>query len=78
METETMTDTTTTIVPDEAMVDELGVLELETLTSFTLADAIREGSKHVKHVRRSWGNGETTGCALTTALVGAKKVGWIE
>lgn len=50
---------------------ELGELELEVLSRpFTLADAIREGSK-VTTKAEGWGDGDTA-CALHAAVISAQ------
>jgi hypothetical protein len=54
---------------------ELGTIELEVTTNFTLADAIREGST-VTTQEYSWGDGATA-CALTAAVVSAKSRGYM-
>lgn len=53
---------------------ELGEIELGTM-EYTLADAIREGSK-VSTQAYNWGNGETA-CALTAAVIAGKARGFI-
>lgn len=53
----------------------LGEIEMDVLTSYTLADAIREGST-VTTQAYDWGNGETA-CALTAATVAAKARGYV-
>jgi hypothetical protein len=54
---------------------ELGEIEMDVLTSYTLADAIREGST-VTTQAYNWGDGETA-CALTAAVVAAKARGYV-
>jgi hypothetical protein len=54
---------------------ELGEIELEVTTNFTLADAIREGST-VTTQECGWGDGGTA-CALTAAVVSAKSRGFM-
>lgn len=54
-------------------IDEIG---MSVYTGYTLADAIREGSK-VSVQEYNWGNGETA-CALTAALIGAKARGYVD
>jgi len=49
---------------------ELGAIELS-VSEYTLADAIREGSTVTTHEQAGWGTGESA-CALTAALVAAK------
>ena len=53
----------------------LGEIEMDVLTNFTLADAIREGSS-VTTQAVGWGNGETA-CALTGAVISAKARGYV-
>lgn len=59
-------------------VDELKAMlrgiELDVTTSYTLADAIREGSK-VTSQACGWGDGESA-CALTAAVLAAKSRGF--
>jgi hypothetical protein len=54
---------------------ELGEIEMDVLTSYTLADAIREGST-VTTQAYNWGDGETA-CALTATVVAAKARGYV-
>lgn len=53
---------------------ELGNIELTSM-EYTLADAIREGSK-VSTQAYAWGNGDTA-CALTAAVIAGKARGFI-
>lgn len=53
---------------------ELGEIELRSM-EFTLADAIREGSRVTDHSQQGWGDGETA-CALTAAIISAKARGY--
>lgn len=53
----------------------LGDIEMDVLTSFTLADAIREGSK-VSEQAHGWGNGETM-CAMHAAVASAVARGYM-
>jgi hypothetical protein len=61
-------------------VDELKAMlrdiELDVTTSYTLADAIREGSMVTSQNVGSWGNGENA-CALTAATIAAKSRGFV-
>lgn len=63
----------------EEKVDEikamLGEVEMDVLTNFTLADAIREGST-VTEQAFAWGDGENA-CALSAAVLSAKARGFI-
>lgn len=71
---------TSTILPKEAVtidrlrneIDEIG---LRVLTGYTLADAIREGSK-VTDQAYNWGDGATA-CALSAGYLAAKARGLI-
>lgn len=53
-------------------IDEIG---LEVTTSYTLADAIREGSGVTKKAN-GWGDGNSA-CAMTAATIAAKARGYI-
>lgn len=66
----------TKVDPTEQLKAELGEIELEVTTGYTLADAIREGSSVTKQAVGSWGTGETA-CALSAALISAKARGYI-
>lgn len=57
----------------EQLKAELGTIEL-TAMEYTLADAIREGSR-VSTQAYNWGNGESA-CALTAAVIAAKARGY--
>ena len=52
---------------------EMGEVELEVLTTYTLADAIREGCQVTKQ-EYGWGDGATA-CAMTAAAVAARSRG---
>lgn len=54
-----------------AQINEIG---MEVTTSYTLADAIREGAS-VTTQEYGWGNGDSA-CALTAAVVAAKARGY--
>ena len=54
----------------------LAGIELDVLTSYTLADAIREGSS-VSEQSYNWGDGATA-CALTAAVIGASARGYVK
>lgn len=58
----------------EELMAELGAIELNTM-QYTLADAIREGSRHTTQAT-GWGDGETA-CALSAAAIGAKARGYL-
>lgn len=55
---------------------ELGEIEMNVLTGYTLADAIREGCK-VSDQAYAWGNGDTA-CALSAAVIAATSRGFIK
>lgn len=55
-----------------ATIDEIG---MQVLTGYTLADAIREGSK-VSDQAYTWGTGDTA-CALTAAVIAARARGFV-
>lgn len=50
---------------------ELGEVELSVIGNFTLADAMREGSKVSKHNQNGWGDGDTA-CALLSVIISAR------
>jgi hypothetical protein len=54
----------------------LGQIEMNVLTQYTLADAIREGST-VSTQEYGWGDG-LMACALTSAVIAAKARGYVE
>lgn len=54
----------------------LSGIELKVLTGYTLADAIRDGSK-VSEQAYNWGDGYSA-CALTSAVIGATARGYIK
>lgn len=56
-----------------AMIDEIG---LDVTTSYTLADAIREGSKVTEHNQAGWGNGDNA-CALSAGVIAARFRGYL-
>lgn len=67
-------------VTTETKVDELremlGGIEMDVLTSYTLADAMREGSKVSEQSVGTWGQGETM-CALHAAVTSAAARGFL-
>lgn len=72
------TEAPETIVPDELSDErkaELAAIELSVIGNYTLADAIREGSKSTTQTA-GWGNGETA-CALSAAYIAASKRGYL-
>lgn len=60
----------------ELLKTELNLIELDVTTNYTLADAIREGSKVTTHNKMGWGNGDNA-CALSAAVIAAKSRGYI-
>lgn len=55
-------------------IDEIG---MSVYTGYTLADAIREGSKVTEHAVGDWGDGSNA-CALTAAVISAKARGYVD
>lgn len=58
----------------KALLPDLYAIEENVITNYTLADAIREGTK-VTTQAYSWGTGDTA-CALTSAVIAAKARGY--
>lgn len=56
--------------------EELGAIELDVLTSYTLADAIREGSSVTGQKTGGWVEGNLA-CALGAGYLAAKARGYI-
>lgn len=56
----------------KAVIDEIG---MDVATSYTLADAIREGSM-VTTQEYGWGNGDTA-CAMSAAVMAARARGYM-
>jgi hypothetical protein len=56
----------------KSVIDEIG---MDVATSYTLADAIREGSK-VTTQEYGWGNGDTA-CAMSAAVMAARARGYM-
>lgn len=54
---------------------ELGGIEMQVLTNFTLADAIREGCQ-VSEKAAGWGDGQYA-CGMTAAVVSARSRGYL-
>lgn len=71
---DTTVDTPTT--PVETLRSMLGAIELDVVTSYTLADAIREGGT-VTTQAYNWGSGDTA-CALSAARIAATARGYIK
>lgn len=69
------------MVSTEQKVDELremlGDIEVNVLTEYTLADAIRDGSKVSEQAVGSWGEGAKQ-CALHTAVTAFIARGYLE
>jgi hypothetical protein len=62
---------------DEITIDTEALEEIaERVKTYTLADAIREGSLTTKKAI-GWGDGENTACALGAAIIAAEKRGII-
>ena len=59
----------------ELLKAELGDIELTTM-EYTLADAIREGSRVSEHNQAGWGDGETA-CAMTAGIISARSRGYL-
>lgn len=55
---------------------ELGEIEMNVLTKFTLADAIREGST-VSTQEYNWGHGDSA-CALSAGAISAAARGFVK
>jgi hypothetical protein len=55
--------------------EELGVIELEVIGNYTIADAIREGCQ-VTEQEHGWGDGARA-CAFTAGVVAARSRGLI-
>lgn len=60
----------------EALRQELAPIEESVVMNYTLADAIREGSKNTEQAS-GWGNGATA-CALSAAWTAAKARDYIK
>lgn len=60
---------------DELLKADLGQIEVSVLTSYTLADAIREGCLVTKQ-EFGWGKGDTA-CALSAAVIAARRRGYL-
>lgn len=70
-----MINTATVSPAEQSVLDTLRATELEALTSYTLADAIRDGSG-VTSQEYGWGAGENA-CALSAARLSARARGYI-
>lgn len=59
-------------------IDEEAFAEAETkATTFTLADAVREGFLNVRQTHGQWGDAENTACALTSVAISLRNRGII-
>lgn len=54
---------------------ELGEIEMDVLTSYTLADAIREGCSVSDKATNAWLGSNGEACALSAALIAVKARG---
>lgn len=61
---------------DEKLKADLGAIELNVVGSYTLADAIREGSL-VTVKEEGWGDGDTA-CAMSAAVIAATSRGFVK
>lgn len=74
----TMPKTTSCLHPAiERLRAELGEIELDVLTSYTLADAIREGASVTSQIRGGWVEGDAA-CALGAGFLAAKARGYVK
>lgn len=67
----TMINTEVTPDLDTDTKSDLANLELQVLTTVTLPDLIRLGSRNTDQ-SKGWGDGESTACALTAAYLAAR------
>ena len=58
-----------------SLIEDINEIGMDVATSYTLADAIREGSS-VSEQAYNWGDGESA-CALTAGLIAAKARGYV-
>lgn len=66
---------TTSVSPD--IQNDLDAIALEVTTSYTLADAMRDGSVELDLKQaHGWGDGVYAACALKTAFIQAKRKGF--
>jgi hypothetical protein len=63
------------LTPEELLAQQIDAISLEVATSYTLADAIREGST-VTEQAYSWGSGNSA-CALSAAAIAARVRGYV-
>lgn len=69
-------NTGTEILPVERLKAELALIEEKVVTSYGLADAIREGASVTNKLEGAWVRGESA-CALGAAWVAAKARGFV-
>lgn len=55
--------------------EELGAIEMDVLTGYTLADAIREGSSVSDKATNAWTGENGEACALSAAVIACKARG---
>jgi hypothetical protein len=60
----------------ERLQETLGQIEMDVLTSYTLADAIREGSSVTDQKRHGWVD-QSSACALGAGYLAAKARGYV-
>lgn len=70
-----MADTTETKIDE--LSKELSNIELEVMTTYSLADAIREGSKTTTQEVGAWGSNGSA-CALHAGIISAVARGYME
>lgn len=63
--------------PEVVTEETVDTAALEQPAVYKLSDLIRLGSMQTEQAVGTWGDGETTACALTAAYVGAKALGLI-
>lgn len=68
-------ETITRPATEDDVLAQLRATELDVMTSYTLADAMREGST-VTSQHYGWGSGDTA-CALSAARLAARARGYI-
>jgi hypothetical protein len=61
----------------EHLKSDLANIELDVTTSYTLADAIREGATVTDQAKGEWGTGPDA-CALSAGLIAATARGYLE
>lgn len=70
----------TTVIPHpsvDLIKQDLAEIELDVLSNFTLADAIREGSKHTNQLHYTFVHDNGL-CALSAAYMSAQARGYME